>query len=100
MLTDDQIIALLDGCVGVTPGPWDYDYGDLQAWPDGEDKECVCIGTVPLGRNIMHIARCDPGTIAELCERLLSAEARVKVLESVLAQYPNEEHAAVLEAGR
>jgi primosomal protein N'' len=32
-----------------------------------------------------------------LAERLL---ARVRTLESALAQYPNEEHAAVLEAGK
>jgi hypothetical protein len=139
MLTDDEIQKLLEGTEGVTPGPWRligwhpnglYGPGDLHS------AKAICHFTnqmpdkekVAANRDPEHIARCDPSTIAELCTRLLSAEAevrrlnrydwlkpdayektaaerdalqaRVKVLESALARYPNEEHAAVLEAGK
>jgi hypothetical protein len=53
MLTDDEIKALLDGCEGVTIGP----------------------KSGPINSVYWN------GTIAELCTRLLSAEAKVKVLE-------------------
>jgi hypothetical protein len=105
MLTDDEIKALLEGCEGVTPGPWQLlGWGPMGLYGKGDlrDAECIARFRADLieDGNAAHIARCDPGTIAELATRLLTAEARVKVLESALAKYPNEEHAAVLEAGK
>jgi hypothetical protein len=99
-LTDDEINALLDGCEGGTPGPWRligwhpnglYGPGDLHSakaichfTDQRSDKEKVVAN-----RDSEHIARCDPGTIAELCTRLLSAEAKVKVLEEALETIAN-----------
>jgi hypothetical protein len=75
MLTDDEIRALLEGTEGVTPGPWsvyrEHDVGD------GSGHLFGC----EFPDDAAHIARCDPTTIAELCTRLLSAEAKVKELE-------------------
>lgn len=104
MLTDEQIKALLAGCEGVTPGPWER-WGSLVTANDSDNTLAMCYPDIVAdddpGKDLAaHIARCDPQTISELCTRVLAAEARVKVLESVLAQYPNEEHAAVLEAAK
>ena len=60
MLTDDEIKALLEGANEMKAGIW---------------KE--------------HRRDADPPTIAELCIRLLSAEARVKVLEDALRRIEN-----------
>jgi hypothetical protein len=79
MLTDDEIKALLEGCEGVTPGPWRPD-----PWDRNEGNVCandVYVAQCVFGKDIAHIARCDPTTIAELCTRLLSAEERMKAAE-------------------
>jgi hypothetical protein len=105
-LTDDEIKALLEGCEGVTPGPWRPD-----PWDGNEGNVCandVYVAQCVFGKDIAHIARCDPGTIAELAARLLEAEAeaaeykaslnamhqahvateaRVKVLEEALTPF-------------
>jgi hypothetical protein len=102
MLTDDEIKTLLEGTKGVTPGPWRligwhpnglYGPGDLHS------AKAICHFTdqrpdkekVVANRDPEHIARCDPGTIAELCTRLLSAEAEVKVLEDALRWYASDD---------
>jgi hypothetical protein len=81
MLTDDEIKAILKGCKGVTPGPWTSYPGDRfeSAFVRGPDGHVVAWDQTPA--DAAHIARCDPTTIAELCTRLLAAEARVKALE-------------------
>jgi hypothetical protein len=109
LLTDDEIKALRDGCEGVTPGPWvtrvttihGKEYG--KRWIERADEELLLISGTGGARsytreiveaqkhddsdtNAAHIARCDPTTIAELCNRLLSAEARVRVLEGALRE--------------
>jgi hypothetical protein len=87
----------------------------ITGWEDGQlkGKFSVVGGSVGIGidggqpvhmvqirpNDAAHIARCDPSTIAELCTRLLSAEARVKVLEDaasaliadVKRRHPGEE---------
>jgi hypothetical protein len=85
MLTDDEIKALLEGCEGVTPGPW-VPWGSLVTRPDNDNTLAMCYPNIVAdddpGEDLAtHIARCDPQTIAELCTRLLSAEAKVKELE-------------------
>jgi hypothetical protein len=77
-LTDDEIKALLAGTEGTTPGPWsvyrEHDVGD------GSGHLFGC----EFPADAAHIARCDPTTIAELCTRLLSAEAENKRLREAL----------------
>jgi hypothetical protein len=80
MLTDDEIRALLEGTKGVTPGPWvapqNRHYGfyvGRAGNPDADPIACDC----NTDEDAAHIARCDPTTIAELCTRLLSAEAQL-----------------------
>jgi hypothetical protein len=92
MLTDDEIKALLEGCEGVTPGPWQLlGWGPMGLYGKGDlrDAEYIARFRADLieDGNAAHIARCDPETIAELCARLLDAEARVKVLEEALAPF-------------
>jgi hypothetical protein len=84
MLTDDEIKALRDGCKNGTPGPWTSYPGDRfeSAFVRGPDGHVVAWDQTPA--DAAHIARCDPTTIAELCTRLLSAQA--KVLEGFAKQ--------------
>jgi hypothetical protein len=96
MLTDEQIKAMLEGCKGVTPGPWQLlGWGPMGLYGKGDlrDAEYIARFRADLieDGNAAHIARCDPTTIAELCTRLLSAEARVKVLEAELAEWVSGE---------
>ena len=82
MMTDDEIKALLEGCEGWRPGPWarkDINYYAIE----GEGWKC---GVPSPYLEVAHIARCDPGTIAELCTRLLAAEALNKDFRKELAQ--------------
>jgi hypothetical protein len=108
MLTDDEIRAMLAGCEGVTPGKWigspvissmaglpvvassgrlicdmnHVRHSKIDQFVEGDkafNSESI--------RNAAHIARCDPTTIAELCTRLLSAEAKVTVLEEALRPF-------------
>jgi hypothetical protein len=104
-LTDDEIRALRNGCEGVTPGPWKWEGSIYDRMAAGirslsEDKGLAQVWqTKNAVLDAAHIARCDPTTIAELCTRLLSAEARVKVLEEagsaliadVKRRHPGEE---------
>jgi hypothetical protein len=85
MLTDDEIRALLAGCEGVTPGPWQLlGWGPMGLYGKGDlrDAEYIARFRADLieDGNAAHIARCDPTTIAELCTRLLSAEAEAETL--------------------
>jgi hypothetical protein len=103
MLTDDEIKALLEGCEGVTPGPWTVEmHGPSPVLYSGRSNERHGLNLMRLSdgdwnfnNNAAHIARCDPSTIAELCTRLLSAEARVRVLEEALREC--EETLALVE---
>lgn len=70
MLTNEQIKALLEGANEMKAGIW---------------KE--------------HRRDADPLTIAELCTRLLSAEARVKVLEEALLDWQDASVIDVLMEG-
>jgi hypothetical protein len=81
MLTDDEIRALLEGCEGVTPGPWQRQYMPTKFTNYVRSNAAFVADSIGENLDAAHIARCDPGTIAELCTRLLSAEARVKGLE-------------------
>lgn len=81
-MTNDEIRALRDGCECVTPGPWRPD-----PWDGNEGNVCandVYVAQCVFGKDIDHIARCDPSTIAELATRLLAAEARVKEMDRFL----------------
>jgi hypothetical protein len=91
MLTDDEIKALLEGCEGVTPGPWQMRQTETLGFYVTEcaDSANLVAADIVTFYNAAHIARCDPGTIAELCTRLLSAEARVRVLEDALRPFAN-----------
>jgi hypothetical protein len=82
-LTDDEIRAILEGTKGVTLGPWagEFDDGDFCSYIQAAG---LFVARSRLTADAAHIARCDPTTIAELCNRLLSAEARVRVLEDAL----------------
>jgi hypothetical protein len=86
MLTDDEIRALLEGCEGVTPGPWQLEqnltYGFYINSEESDVGPIAC--DIPIVQDAAHIARCDPQTIAELCTRLLNAEARVSDLRSLI----------------
>jgi hypothetical protein len=98
-LTDDEIKALLEGTEGVTPGPW-FTLTDRHAhhaafaysstvrggsWESYEDFALVAYEP-----DAVHIARCDPGTIAELCTRLLSAEAENERLRRMVKDAYND----------
>jgi hypothetical protein len=83
-LPDEQIKALLKGTESVTLGPWvapqNRHYGfyvERAVNSDADPIACDCNTEA----DAAHIARCDPGTIAELCTRLLSAEDRMKAAE-------------------
>jgi hypothetical protein len=75
MLTDEQIKALLEGCEGVTPGPWEPKYFDDGSHTVEAIRE---IGGFYVAEEILgsldaaHIARCNPTTIAELCKEVLA----------------------------
>jgi hypothetical protein len=92
MLPDDEIKAILEGTKGGTPGPWTVEmHGPSPVLYSGRSREMhgwnllrLSDGDWNFNNNAAHIARCDPTTIAELCTRLLAAEARVKVLEDAL----------------
>ena len=84
MLTDDEIKALLEGCPGVTQGPWQRQYMPTKFTNYVRSNAAFVADSIGENLDAAHIARCDPGTIAELCTRLLAAEERVKELEQSL----------------
>ena len=90
-MTDDEIRALLEGCKGVTPGPWETYYNGLSVCNDSGH-----IAGCEEESDAAHIARCDPQTIAELCIETLSLRARVKVLEEALRWYGEQARLAKL----
>jgi hypothetical protein len=94
-LTDDEIKALLQGCEGVTPGPWATEHGFSFAVHFPEPFPEIALHRDHKPATAAHIARCDPGTIAELCTRVLEAEARVKVLGEALEAW----HSAIRWGG-
>ena len=91
MLTDDEIRALLEGCGGVTPGPWTVEmHGPSPVLYSGRSNERHGLNLLRLSdgdwnfnNNAAHIARCDPDTIRELCTRVLEAEAALDQAEIV-----------------
>jgi hypothetical protein len=98
-LTDDEIKALLQGCEGVTPGPWQLlGWGPMGLYGKGDlrDAEYIARFRADLieDGNAAHIARCDPTTIAELCIRLLSAEAALTRIKNLVPNHPAGEIAA------
>lgn len=92
-LTDDQVLALRDGCEGVTPGPWfPHDFADpaVSSDPTCRDIYVSCTtpdhisvasmhGGIEGHRNLKqgrsdasHIAGCDPDTIRALADEVIA----------------------------
>ncbi len=87
-ISSDELRAILAGCEGVTPGPWDVDEGNAERPPvivsrdiDADDSgravhyktEIATIAdTMDDEANAAHIARLDPQTVASMCRELLS----------------------------
>jgi hypothetical protein len=77
-LTDEELKALIDGCEGVTPGPWESSGTLVGTYIEGR-REFTLVAKTEIGRefpleyrrNTSHIARCDPDTI-----RALATEVR------------------------
>lgn len=97
MLSDDDLRAILNGCEGVTPGPWKvYDgcsWRRIGTAPSlGRDyNDCAVLypnvasdghPDMNAGRgqdtyaNLNHIARLDPTTVKSIVSELLSLRAR------------------------
>jgi hypothetical protein len=81
-MTEARVRAILDGCEGVTPGPWTYGAQWLGAkWP--RDTDYIYLAQVPLNdydsprwnTDAAHLARLDPDTVRALCTLALSAIA-------------------------
>jgi hypothetical protein len=72
-LTDEQVKALIVGCEGVTPGPWEGSGTLVGIYIEGR-REWTLVAKTEKGRefpleyrrNTSHIARCDPDTIRAL----------------------------------
>ena len=92
-LTDTQIQAMLTGCNGVTPGPWERE--ELFVYCNDALGTAVCelsskYNSMPRATreiNLTHITRCDPETIAaamtELIERRKGDSAIVEACAKV-----------------
>jgi len=96
-LTDEQVEEILEGCEGVTPGPWfDENPGDdvTLGWVndsdplnDGGSLATTWAAGRPVGEgkiNAAHIARLDPQTVSSLATELLALRKRVGELEGAL----------------
>lgn len=114
MLSYDEIKALRDGCEAVERGPWER-WGSSVMAKGSNNTLVMCYPNIIAdnepGKDLAaHIARCDPQTIAELCTRVLEAEAkletvyavaderlaRIKVLEEALRWYGEQTQLAKL----
>ena len=79
-LTDEELKALIDGCDGVTPGPWDGSGTLVGIYIEGR-REWTLVAKTEKGRefpleyrrNTSHIARCDPDTIRALATEVLES---------------------------
>lgn len=112
-LTPEKIQEIVDGCKGVTPGPWKWR-------PDGQSDERflflgaqnghTVLGVDGIGedcwiescneKNIFHIARLDPDTVKELCKLALeSKEAFEKGRNEGLEEAAKSLDAAAKEYG-
>jgi hypothetical protein len=82
-ITDEKIKALLDGTEGVTLGPWagEFDDGDFCSYIQAAG---LFVARSGLAADAAHIARCDPTTIAAICNELLASRAKLKALEETL----------------
>lgn len=103
----ERLREIVDGCEGVTPGPWFYrpqehdDWGWVRATPPsdggpgwliatarrgraeqpGEDDIHRSTQTDPYGENARHIARLDPATVRSIGLELIEARALIDTLQ-------------------
>ena len=102
-LTDEQIAAIRDGTVGVTPGPWAY---VPHHFSDGSIKRrSVCverskydwidlISDLNNALDAAHIARCDPGAIRAAMDELLESRAALAAKDAEIERLTKERDAA------
>jgi len=76
-LTNEQLLALRDGCEGVTEGAWRATGGEVQC-----DGPSDCDGWVATSSSLdaSHIARCDPDTLRSLSEEVIASREAMKGL--------------------
>jgi hypothetical protein len=95
-LADARLREMIDGCEGVTPGPWFTEKGDSSGiWTDSDAADRLlastdCSSIIPweeAAANGKHIARLDPETVKAMATELLAAR---KVAPAGLAVRPLE----------
>jgi hypothetical protein len=105
-LTDEQIAAIRDGCEGVTPGPWHIHPVDdttiitlertvVATTCDSaatEREDSYNVEYERMGRDALHIARCDPDTIRALATEVLEGRATI-------ARLTRDQDAAIVALG-
>ena len=81
-ITDDELKAILDGCEGVTPGPWSahekgihpnpYVCGPPTPYEYGEAEFVIAylVGSSSTSAHTAHIARLDPDTVRAIVSEL------------------------------
>ncbi len=104
-LSDEALKALIDGCEGVTPGPWEGSGTLVGIYIEGR-REWTLVAKTEKGRefpleyrrNTSHIARCDPATIRALASEVLESREAMKGA-AVVANYSGsllrEKHARI-----
>lgn len=124
----ERLREIVDGCEGVTPGPWFYrpqehdDWGWVRATPPsdggpgwliatarrgraeqpGEDDIHRSTQTDPYGENARHIARLDPATVRSIGLELIEARALIDTLQrerdEAIQKLNHEAHVSDLRA--
>jgi hypothetical protein len=98
-LSDEELVEIIDGTIGVTPGPWYWDEGGLRTEWDDQEHIIWPVNAIPgenlgaCGRlsephaavNAAHIARLSPERVRSMASELRDVREKVARYEAALA---------------